>query len=246
MDSVILNGFSFEILANYGNGIWDPLEKIIYKNAYYYSLPDKSEYKLRIGNDHGVIVDAHVSIDNNKIGIWRVNPYSKITINKIFILDNRITGLFFVEFRPEKISTYTPKVTIQQPDPTESYYLCQDYTDTVTPYDKRHRDCAMDDESYNRYIYSKLSPTIYKQQKPTKVASIDNVDMANITKIYARLVIDNDKSIARRKYMPIHDIKTEQTKTTIPPQITMRHPSRPSPQYDKTLPLSRTYYFDRF
>lgn len=273
MDSIFLNGFSLEILMDNS-----PIEKIIYRNSSYYSLPNKSEYVIKLGNDHGVKTDAHVWIGNSKIGVWRINPYSKITIEKSansgkkFILLKEDTiyaqeaivngrdsanGLIKIIFKPEKISEYIPKdnpidsyYQNQSYDPSETQYLCKSYTDTVTPADKIHRFCAMDDDSYSRYIASTLSPIkkiSQNNQQYKTVGPLENIDDGNITTIYARLVVDDDRSTARRKYMALRDSGKINNSTTIPPPLELRHPARPHTcDVDSKFTLSKKYWFDSF
>jgi len=259
MNSVLLNGFSLEILDDTG-----VVEKAIYRNSNYYALADRTEYKLRLGNDHGVKTDAHVWIDNEKVGVWRINPYSRVTIerpanvSRKFVLLKEGTsaareagigqqdsnnGLVKVVFKPEKISAYIPledrsDIYYQNQslnfDPTnaDANYFCTSYTDTVTPYGKAHRQCSLTDEGYSRYVESNLSPAgtglgANSDQRFRKVGTLDDIDLANVTTIYARLVVDDDITSERRKYMPLSEVRSINKSTPIPLPINLPHPSRP-------------------
>lgn len=88
MDSVYLNGFSLEILVDDS-----PVEKILYNNSNYFSLSDKSEYAIKLSNNHSTKADACVWIDDIKMGTWRINPYSKITIERPANINRKFTLL---------------------------------------------------------------------------------------------------------------------------------------------------------
>ena len=229
MDSVFLNGFSLEILMDNSS-----VEKVIHKNFNYFALPDRSEYVLKLGNDNGTKTDAHVWIDNEKMGVWRIHPYSKVlierpaNINRKFVLlkegtthakeadiQNQVSsnGLIKIIFKPEKTNQYVTSNFVndtyynnQSFDPTGVQYLCKSYTDTVTPVDKIHRFCAMNDESYSRYVSATLTPAgtalgDTSQQRFRKVEPLESIDEMSITTLYARLVVDDEKSTTKKTYM---------------------------------------------
>lgn len=255
MNSIYLNGFSLSILVDN-----EPVEKIIYRNANYYEMPNQSIYTLELTNDNNVRTDAHVWINEKKIGIWRINPYSTISIKthktgERFILfkdDDRDVnyGLIRIEYRPEKpgSSTYTPPIiSKKETDPTFANYLCKDYTDTVTPANKIHRSCAMNTDSYDRYVENMLMPQLRKPEKLRTVESIDNVDIANITNIYTRLVINNDKTTTSRQYNLIRQVKNYEHETPIPSKLGLMNPSRPhSISKDSNFTLSKQYNYSNF
>lgn len=255
MNSINLNGYSLEILMDS-----EPVEKIIYKNANYYALPNNTEYKIRLTNSKDVRTDAYITIDDEKVGVWRINPYSRITLerptngNRKFTLIKETSyqpkptgievglqtnGLIKVEFKPEKYSKYVPDVADyndyhkQTYDPTGVHYLCKSYTDTVTPADKIHRFCALNDSSYDRYVANTLSPpTIlsghHNNQSFKKVDSIVDVDTNNITVIYTRLIVDEDKTTSRRQYIHLREANNVNHQTMVPSPINRENPSRPS------------------
>jgi len=170
MDTVYLNRFSLEILANDG-----PVEKVIYKGGNYFSKPPGTYFKIRLGNDHGVRADAHVFINGNKVGIWRINPYSKVTIKDrdfVFVGENTerakvmrlrpgdlMNGVIKVVFLPEKFYgqeishynnyVYNNSTHLKKTDPTLKRWKCfNNYTDTVTPSDKLNRRCLLKAHKY--------------------------------------------------------------------------------------------------
>jgi hypothetical protein len=196
MNPIYLNGFSLEILTNIGS-----VKKLIYKNASYFSLPINSEYKIRVGNDRSVRVDVHIWINNNKIGIWRINPYSNIVIekpsgnnNKFMLTNLQSSDSIKIIFNPEKF-TY-PQTNNSQNDKVilsniNKPSICKSYTDTVTPYGKLHRNCALSDEDYSKYISFNLSPPLNTAhssvQTSEKLDPIQNIDESNVTIIYTSI-----------------------------------------------------------
>jgi hypothetical protein len=211
MNSINLNGFSLEILTQDG-----PAEKFIFHNKNYVSLPNKTEYSLKLGNDLGVRADAHVWINNEKVGIWRINPYSHIIVERDgrmsekFILskadscgDTQPNGFIKVQFKPEMISDYEPSINYCSRDDLSGYdrfcqnnsMRCPSYSDTVTPCHQSHQSCNMNIGNYCRYVGTNLTEgaTIigsHTYQKFRKVTPLHNIDHSKITYIYALLVID--------------------------------------------------------
>ena len=255
MDAIHLNNFSLEIMDNNG-----PVEKVIYKDSNYYAMPEGTEYKLRLTNSRDTRTDAHVWIDGEKVGIWRINPNSRIVVErpsgtsrKFMILNNRIIdspniGVVKVTFKPEMYdnlyglmrhghekeylySAYTPR--------------CFEYSDTVTPYDKQHQNCMLSTKEYEDKLYGKLYSTKYNsKQNFDHVTPLSDIDYNNITTIYTRLVVDNDRSTYSRKYNTLREARN----VSSPPQrLDLQHPSRAHPcSRDSSFKLSRKYHFDNF
>jgi hypothetical protein len=115
--SVESNGFALTILSD------NNIRKYTEDGYYYYALPHMSEYKLRLTNNRNARCDAIVSIDGEKVGTWRVNSNSSISISRPAKVDRKFTlakensyqansagifsgsysnGLIKVEFKPEK------------------------------------------------------------------------------------------------------------------------------------------------
>lgn len=285
MDTVLLNGFSLEILSSFG-----PVEKVIYREGNYFSLPDGSEYKLKLGNDHDTRVDAHVWIDGEKVGVWRINPYSSIVIERPHNISRKFTlfkegtrrairagvkngdhetGIIKVIFKPENIYYsgifYNNPTHLNETDHRLYRWECSnDYTDTVTPSDKQNRRCNLNAYNYEvqgrpnfginlqNSFSSAVSPNYssagsvlgddslqrFKRTKP-----LDEIDTDMITTIYARLVVDDDRTTYKRDYIGIkHAMKTNK----IPPRINgPTHMGRSHYCYkDSPFILSRKYWFD--
>lgn len=300
MDSVQLNGFSIEILSDGG-----PVEKVIHSGSNYFSLPHGSEYKIRVGNDHGIRTDAHVWVDGEKAGVWRINPYSRVTIErpahvarKFTLLDESSgsargagvemgaeeNGLVKIIFKPERRSDVffdqgVPPRFPKFPDFDDLGYQdglgyqtihnpgCSDYTDTVTPYDKTNRKCAMSAQSYSNMInegisadfgstlsnsvsfnYTPGATTLGRDsdQRFKRVSPLGEVDHDLVTTIYARLVVDNDHTTYRRPYVSMRRAARGRNTNYPPPIIDMDHPARPHrcSRRDGPFTLSEKYYFD--
>lgn len=219
MNSIFLNGFSLNIISD------NPVEKVIYKNSNYFSLPHRSEYAIQLSNNHEVKADAHVWIDNEKIGVWRISSYGKITIerpaniNRKFVLlkegtteargasihdHNSSNGLVKVVFYPEKIQHIY----------WQNNYSCE-YDSINAPIKKACGFQQMSNNSNLSHAGTALGDDSY--QRFRKVESLTNVDDENITTIYARLVVD-DTTISRKKYISLNQVNNSMS---IPPPLYM-------------------------
>lgn len=115
--SVTLNEFGFTIVA-------DDVTHLTKNNGrfHYFSLPNLSDYKIKLVNNRETRSDAVVSVDGEKIGTWRVPAFSSITIQRpanvnrklVFVKEDTYTakyagvtrndpnnGLVTVVFKPE-------------------------------------------------------------------------------------------------------------------------------------------------
>lgn len=71
-----LNGFSVDILpTEYVNRV----QKV---NSNYFTIPHMSEYQIKLTNNRPMRCDVQVFIDGESVGIWRVNAYSNIVIQR--------------------------------------------------------------------------------------------------------------------------------------------------------------------
>lgn len=75
MESCYHTEFEVEVIAADSNDF-------CVKGAKYTSLPEKSEYKLKLINKGDTKVDADVMLDGKDVGTWRVNPYSSTIIER--------------------------------------------------------------------------------------------------------------------------------------------------------------------
>ncbi len=266
MDAIRDNGFSLEILDHRG-----PVEKIIYRNSNYYGLPDGSEYKIRLGNSTGARVDAHVWVDGEKVGIWRIKSFGRILIERPVSFSRKFTllkdgtrdayergmvigspnnGVVKVTFRPEvQDFPYGPKRHGLEKEYLFSSEIprCNAYTDTVTPYTNYNQNCMLSTPEYENKIEigMKSDRTALgrnSNQKYKHVVPLSDIDYDNITTIYTRLVVDNDRTTYKRNYLTLR----EGTRTYArPPRMDVENPSRPHIcNSGSRYILSRKYYFD--
>jgi hypothetical protein len=88
--------------------------------------------------------------------------------------------------------------------------LCNSYTDTVTPNNRNNQNCLMEAKEYSTSINIHLTTvgtTLLKDshQRFNRVTPLNDIDYDNITTIYARLVVDEDRSTYKRKYISMRD-----------------------------------------
>jgi hypothetical protein len=101
MNCIHSNGYSFGILIEN--------KLTVFKNNNTFLLPPKSEYQIKLGNCNDTKCDVIIWIDNIQIGIWRLDSYSYLVIERPIGIDNKLMftnrnqGSFIkAEFRPEK------------------------------------------------------------------------------------------------------------------------------------------------
>ncbi len=255
MDSVYKNGFLFEILNND-----EPVEKVIYENSNYFSLPDYTFYSFRLTNYHVVNTDVHVWIEGTKVGIWRIYPKSRIVIDRCktgarFVtkkpyIKEYLTGLIKVLFVPEMTPCYNCDEEYDdrmvKPDPTIYRWNCSEYTDSVTPHTNNNRKCSLTAQQYSEpsefYKTDELDK-YHKRNIMKRVKPLQNINRYMATEMYVRIVVDNDHSIYQRKYAIMREAQSN-----IPPPVMIReHPQRPfSYNSDAPFALSHVYRFSNF
>ena len=267
MDAVITNGFSFEILSNFGTmnrQVIQPIEKIIYKNSNYYALSNNTIFWIKLKNDHPVRADAHIWYEGRKLGVWRMQPHSKLIVKnpagtnkRLFVHrtsprignlahlwpDDINKGLLRIVFVPERDTLYdTMYFDVKKTDGTISRNLCSKHSDTTTPHTHNQRWCALSTAQYEDLIYG-LPPIGDKRYAGVSPLSENSIDLNNITTMYARLVVDNDHTSYRRPYIGIKQAINHK----IPPVLLLRHPSRAHTcSTDSRFKLSRKFWFDNF
>lgn len=196
MNSINSNDFSLEITSNDC-----AVHKFRRMNSTYYSLPNMSTYKIRLSNNRETRADAHVYIDNEKVGVWRINRYSSITIERptnfarkfTLIKENTRTarkagivnghesnGLVKVVFKPE-LATFG--CCFMHDDSTPTF-------NEMTYFNASQKNNIM---SCNANYSSAATGLGEKSSQQFRAAdSLDQIDQDNITVIITRLVVDND------------------------------------------------------
>lgn len=263
MNAVIENGFMLEVLTE-KYGIDEVVEKIIKCGWNYYTMAEGTEYKLRLKNHHDVRVDAHVWIDGEKIGVWRINPRGFIVIerpanvarrlrllrersgmaNVAGIKENEENGLVKIIFYPEK-KIYNEAIALSPWNKTDVIRYdkgCMYYNDTVTQGRSNQRWCAQSAEKYSHmngltpprmtrgYLDRATALGIESEQRWRTTTAIEDkdIDKEDVTTIWVRLIIDNDKTVYKEQYI---GLRQGLYNTLRPPKMREKHPRRPKSRY---------------
>lgn len=136
----MLNNFGISIVCEDGSSS----ERIVKDGSSYYALKNDEEYKIRLHNDRCTKCDADVTVDGEHIGKWRIDPYTRITIERPsnierkFVLVRECTdrakkagvvsgrnknGLISVTFTPEKEIAQTTRSGIRSCASTNRGFL---------------------------------------------------------------------------------------------------------------------------
>ena len=201
-NKVEMNGFSISIESTTSH---IRLNKINGDN--YFAMKHGTEYKINLGNNNHTKADAHIWIDGEQVGIWRLNSYDNITIERPANVSRKFTllkensrdarnagvsysqnnGLLKVTFMPEKD---------RYDDDTK--WFCSNKM-----YDMPERSAAS--KSFNQ-LYSANSlnneslstgATVLgdtSHQQFGRANKLHDIDESLKTTIYARLVVDNNES----------------------------------------------------
>lgn len=132
-----------------GGGFWDfvsgsawmkDYDRIVKDGYVYYAVPHGKEYKVRMENNTGERVNATLSIDGERMGKWRVEPYESIVVNRptyterkfVFVKETswegRMGNVEEGDFRNGLVEvTFVPEMMIKCDD---SMYFC---TNSATP-----------------------------------------------------------------------------------------------------------------
>jgi len=115
-----MNDFSVDIIGN-------NVRNFVRNSTYFYAMPNKTVYSIKLGNGTSVRCDATVHVDGDIVGTWRINQHSSIIIKRpakvnrefIFVSENSEeahntgmskgsfnNGLIKVVFKPESMLGY--------------------------------------------------------------------------------------------------------------------------------------------
>lgn len=240
MKSIYKNGFSIEI-TKYYNDTPDFIQKILYRNSNYYTFSNDIPYSIVLSNSNDVRADAHVWINDYKLGIYRVNPRSIVTVSTykngdlLTINDNSNTysEIIKVEFVGEKYRgdniIYTNPTRNTLPDVTLAYPNCNNnYTDGTTPSNINNRRCAVDALNYELNYIPKygnaLFSTFVNNMQNDRYSTIpqikkNNINKEEITTIYTRIFINKDYSFNKNPYFDPED-NNSSNPSVVPPDYT--------------------------
>lgn len=190
MNSFIQNNFGIAVTSQDM-----PAEKIVYKGRNSFKLQKNSSYALHITNNNNVKADIYILLNDKNIGVWRINPYSKITLNNAnnnnqdFTLTYDNTN-FKLIFKPEKFSTYEPLAN--QVQSCENLTInCRSYTDSFVAFDQMDRPCIMSTDNYDKYIATTLAPNFLKRGciQDKIVNPLEDIDTSHIETIEFSLMM---------------------------------------------------------
>jgi len=224
MNAVKLNNFSLDIEAKY-----EHIEKYTRNDNNYFAIPDGTEYKLKLENDNGVKVDAHVWIDGEKIGIWRIKPYDDIVIERPAEISRKFTflkegsrranragimsgksdnGLIKVVFKPEKKEEIYPRMMFNcLPSKTALKNNIQ--------FDCIIQQRQMDYQTEN-YSSGATALGDDSNQRFGRAESIKKYDYDLMTTIHARLVVNDNYYMNRSPYIGLSQALNS---NKIPPRV---------------------------
>lgn len=192
--------------------------KRINKNGYeYIALNNNTEYKIKLENNTNKKTDVSVYIDNELAGKWRLNPHSKIilerpsSINKKFLfvdetskkakiagieIGNTNNGLIKVIFYPEKeYNVYNPIYWSSEVSPiyyNQSINLSRNSSNQLM--NSNSSDQLMNSITNNAYdsLYSSGATVLTGEstQQFTSISPLKQIDTEKIKTIILRLIIN--------------------------------------------------------
>ncbi len=251
-DKMNLNGFSLGISVMHGDS-----EKVKIDGVDYFSLAHNSEYSLLLSNTRSVKCDAHVSIDGEEVGVWRINPYATINIERpvdvkrkfVFLAENSTeaedagipqgsskNGLIKVVFTPEKTYHDERQVCFKSGNAR-----CDSFRNTASRGVKSLSTKNYGTESVSMGMTDTFSNSAEGNfsagatglgdrsfQNFSTVGKLTNIDQSNVTTIQTRLVVSNYDSSPR-----VVRLRDGLQKTPYPRRIETQYPKR----VDRNTPL---------
>jgi hypothetical protein len=204
---VYLRGYSIQIIPKYNFN--RSSRNFVRDGADYTSLRHNTEYSLRLSNSNSTNCDAHVWIDGEKVGVWRLRPYQTATIERPANLNRKFTfvkensyqavqgnvqtgnfdnGLVKVVFKPEK--KYVNYFEAQSVT-TENRNLGKSGRRSMSSMNC-YRSSSMESDS-NSFLSAGGTVLGNKSyQEFTTVDPLNEIDESLITTLYLRIVVDNE------------------------------------------------------
>ena len=194
---VHLNSYSVEIVSNDS-----PVRNFIRDRGNYVALRHNSEYKLEITNNRGTRCDVVIWIDDEKVGVWRLDGYQSATIERPVGTSRRFTfvregsqqarfgeivtgntnnGLIKAVFTPEKRQRTTNYPV--------TYGTLN--TNSALSFGKQ----MLGSDSLHNFSNYQSGGTVLgnlSNQRFNTVAPLRSIDHDNVTTLYTRLVVDED------------------------------------------------------
>lgn len=205
----------------------------------YVALDDNTEYKLLLTNNKSGRCDAHVFIDGESVGVFRVNGYQTVSIerpanvNRKFVFMREKTqsiakkgkdenGLIRVIFRPEEISYDLENYELS--DSYNSKGLMARGTKSSNGIIKKSFSLGMgseyDSDSIPQSAEYESGLTVLgdkSRQNFSSVSKLTNIDTKNITTINLRLVVNKNID---KKYISLSEANSNTIHSnSIPPRV---------------------------
>lgn len=208
--------------------------RVFYSDGYkYVALAPGAEYQITLRNNHNTRCDAEVTIDDQVVGMWRIRPYSSITIERPEGENRRFTfvaetsriarqtgaqvgaeanGIIQVVFKPAKQTIY-PIVARAVPTAT----LEARAAPTAAPAPVMAASLAAPRYQSGVTVLGRESE---QQFSDTRALRWDEIDHRLVTTVTLRLVVDT----GRLDYVPLSSVRLNR-----PPRI---DDARPRPCID--------------
>jgi hypothetical protein len=203
-----LNDFSVDIIGN-------NVRNFIRNSTYFYAMPNKTVYSIKLGNGTSVRCDATVHVDGDIVGTWRINQHSSIIIKRpakinrefIFVSENSEeahntgmckgsfnNGLIKVVFKPEAMLSYQYRSSLPS-------YKCSRSYDSfgMTKGDTR---LGFDDEKGGTILGGNSGQEF---GVTSKICCYGPETIINL-----RLIIDTGRTESSPEYVSIHEGRTEE------------------------------------
>jgi len=204
--STISNGFWFKIMNGY-----NPTKKRVIDGADYYILPHRAEYKIKLGNDTSTRVDARVYVDGQKIGTWRIKPFSSTLIERTTYSKRKLTFLEQTSYQAESAGIIPGednngliKVVFRPEKKENTLMYRQNCCNNIPHVNLKSSNCFNLDyglDSYGSDNYGEGATALGNRsfQEFEKTTPITNIDYSRIITLYARLLVKKEKEFVSIK-----------------------------------------------
>lgn len=204
-NEVTLNGYSLSVLDRFST-----LDKLPGGN--YYALPHRSEYRIKLINDHDYRCNAHVHMDGHSVGVWCMKAFEHLIIErpvnapyKFTFLNDKSSvsrdlaanvgqnerGLIKVRFEPER----TPAVySVYSPI---KFFDSDRFDISFNSTNQGMSNKAMNFGSGVTGLGNR------SEQRFGRARTTLDIDRDKITTLYCRLVVDKKKS----PYLPLDHVE---------------------------------------
>lgn len=227
-----VNQFGVSVMSEFGK---------IKSSGDYYPLINGSEYKLYLRNGSNARCDAEVWIDNEKVGMWRINPHNSITIERPAAMARKFTFLEETSLEARSVGAVVGaaenglvRVVFKPELERRDWYYGNAIPLGINTVGSTLRNCNLDHglesatfsatpqysfSSENTLDRSSAGITAlgdHSNQRFNTTNSLRSIDTENITTINIRLVVDKRGRYSYRSLRPLSDIGYS---NSVPPPI---------------------------